>query len=274
MKEPEAAELLAASGAATPSMARATSPGEHPEEETDHRSAGNGPSGVLPIFFRGEQSFGFCDHLLLQGFFDHGQDFGDSEHSHEDGHQSDAVLENKCAEGESFRPRKGVEPDRSQEQSQTNHQHGLQKRFFTEIADQRQSQEHQRKIFRRAEFQRKLTQRNGDDHQDSDAQGSGNKRTERRHSQSRSGPPLFGHGVTVEGCYDGRRLSGDIDHDGGGGASVLRPIVNPGKHDDGGHGIHVEGDGQQKGNGRGRPQAGNDPDNRAQERTQQAIEQA
>src|SRR5690606_40163143 len=71
-----------------------------------------------------------------------------------------------------------------------------------------------------------------------------------------------------------RVLLGSVDQDGGGGAAVLRAVVDAGKHDQGGGRVReLIGDGQQHGDGRQRADAGQHADRGAEEAPDEAVHQ-
>ena len=73
-----------------------------------------------------------------------------------------------------------------------------------------------------------------------------------------AGPALAGHLVAVQAGDHRGGLPGDVHQDGGGGAAVHGPVIDPGEHDDGGNRGHMKGGGQEQGDGGHRPEPGQD----------------
>ena len=136
-----------------------------------------------------------------------------------------------------------------------------------------QSEDHQREVFRRPELERHLGERRrGDgDHQRRDAAGE-----ERAHGgggERRPGAPLASHLVPVETGDDRSRLARKVDQDRGGGAAVLRAVIDAGKHDQRGDRAQVERDRQQHRDRGHRADAGQHADERAEHDADQRVEQ-
>jgi hypothetical protein len=130
------------------------------------------------------------------------------------------------------------------------------------------------KVFGRAELQRKGRQRIRQKGEPHDAARSGHKRADGGDGERGAGPPLFGHLIPIDAGDDRGRLAGDVQENGGRGAAVHGPVVNPGQHDDGcQRGPDGVGERQEEGDGRRRPQAGQDPHHRSQYGADQGKEQ-
>ena len=101
----------------------------------------------------------------------------------------------------------------------------------------------------------------------------GKEGPERRRGERRPGPPLLGHLVAIDGGHGGRRLAGQVDQDRRRRSPVLGPVVDAGKHDQGGNRLEVERDRQQHGDRGGRPDAGQHADGGAKGNADQAVEE-
>ena len=87
-----------------------------------------------------------------------------------------------------------------------------------------------------------------------DADRAGNKGAEGGNPQGRAGPALAGHLIAVQAGDHRGGLPGNVHQDGSGGAAVHGPVINSGKHDDGGNRGHMKSRRQQKGDGRHGPE--------------------
>ena len=84
---------------------------------------------------------------------------------------------------------------------------------------------------------------------------------------------MLGHGVAVDAGHDRGGLARNAHQDRGGGAAVLRAVVDAGQHDDGLGGIETEGDGQQDGDAGERADARQHADQRADQAAEEGVEQ-
>ena len=123
------------------------------------------------------------------------------------------------------------------------------------------------------EAQRRPGQRRRGERQDEGGDGAGEERAERGGGERRAGLALARHLVAVDGGDGGGELAGQVDQDGGGRAAVLRAVVDAGEHDERGHRLEGEGDRQEHGDGRGRADAGQHADERAEQHADEAVEQ-
>jgi hypothetical protein len=78
--------------------------------------------------------------------------------------------------------------------------------------------------------------------------------------------------VAVEHRDDRRRLAGEPEEHRGDRAAVLGAVEDSGQHDDRRHRLEAQGDRQQDGDRRCRAEAGQDPDEHADDDTDQAVE--
>ena len=99
------------------------------------------------------------------------------------------------------------------------------------------------------------------------------KEPNRRYSQRRAGPAVPGHLVAVEAGHDGGGLSRQVHQDGGRRAAVHGPVVDAGKHDDGGGGVHAEGEGDEHGRPGNGPDARENADDRPHRHAEEAEEE-
>jgi hypothetical protein len=78
--------------------------------------------------------------------------------------------------------------------------------------------------------------------------------------------------VTVDGGHRGGRLAGQVDQDGRGRAPVLGAVIDAGQHDQRSDRLQAEGDRQQHGDRRRRPDAGQHADRRTEHDADEAVE--
>ena len=75
--------------------------------------------------------------------------------------------------------------------------------------------------------------------------------------------------MAVECRHDGGCFAGDVDQDCRGGATILRPVINAGEHNERPDRIDTEGDRQQHGDRCNRPDAGQHTDQGADQATEE-----
>ena len=86
------------------------------------------------------------------------------------------------------------------------------------------------------------------------------------------GPAVLAHLVAVEAGHDGGGLARQVHQDGGRRTAVHGPIVDAGKHDDGGRGVHPEGEGDEHGRPGNGSDAGENADDRPHRHAEEAVE--
>ncbi len=136
-----------------------------------------------------------------------------------------------------------------------------------------QAERHQRAIVGRPEFLRHARERLGEQHDDHRADRAGEERAHRRYRQRRAGAAVARHLVAVEACHHRRRFARQVDQDRGRRAAVGGAVIDAGQHDQRCRRRQVEGDRQQHGDRRHRPDAGQDADQRAEHAAQQGVGQ-
>ncbi len=99
------------------------------------------------------------------------------------------------------------------------------------------------------------------------------KRSEGRYAQGRTSPALPGHLVSVEAGDDRGSLSRNVYEDRGRRPAVHSPVIDPGQHDDRGHGRHAEGDGKKDRHRPDRTDSGEDSDQGADEDADETVEE-
>ena len=105
------------------------------------------------------------------------------------------------------------------------------------------------------------------------ATDAGEERAERRGGERRPRPALARHLVAVDGGHRRGGFARQVDQDRRGRAAVLRAVVDAGQHDQRRHRLEAEGDRQQHRDGRGRPDARQHADQRAEQHADEAVEQ-
>ena len=124
-----------------------------------------------------------------------------------------------------------------------------------------------------AELEGHFGERGREEGDDDGADGSREEGADGGGGQGHAGAALEGHLVAVDGRHDGGGLPGQVHQDRGGRPAVLGPVIDPGQHDQRRHGREHEGGRHEHGDRRGRPEAGEDADQRADENADQAVEQ-
>ena len=192
--------------------------------------------------------------------FGHLQNLGDGKEPHRYAHEAEPVQKRGDPVGEAFDAGGGVHADGAEKDPEGAGNQPLDHGFPHQGDDQGHSQGHQGKILRRAEADGEFGQRGRQQHQADHAQGPGDEGADGRYAQGRAGPAFLAHLVAVQAGHDRGGFPGKVHQDGGGRAAVHGPVVDAGQHDDGGGGIHAEGEGNEHGRPGHRPDAGQDPD--------------
>ncbi len=208
----------------------------------------------------------------FRGIFGHLEHLGEGEQAHRYAHETEPVQERGNPIGEPFDSGGGVHPDRPEEDPEGPGEEPLDHRVAHQGDDQGHAQRHQGEILRRAEADGEGGQRGRQEHQAEDAQRPGDEGADRRYPQRRAGPAVLAHLVAVEAGHDGGGLARQVHQDGGRRTAVHGPVVNAGKHDDGGRGVHPEGEGDEHGRPGNGPDAGEDADDRPHRHAEEAVE--
>src|SRR5690606_24730084 len=158
-------------------------------------------------------------------------------------------------------------------QAENGHDQRLGHGFARQAADGAQPQNHQGKIFRPPEAERRIGQGRRQEHQPYQRDQPGDEGTDRRDGQSGTRLSLPGHLVTVQGGDHGGGFAGGVQENGGGRPAVHRSVVNPGQQDDGAGGRvfrrHSAGHRRRDGNQEGHSAHGADPRQHADGRADQ-----
>ena len=197
---------------------------------------------------------------------------GDAEKGHGQRDEAEPVGELGPAEGEADDARIDVGSDQPEQDAEAHHGDRLEQRAARQHHRRDQPEYHQRKIIGRAKLERELGQRRGEigDHQRRDA--AGDERADRGDAERRSGAAAPRHLVAVERGDDGGGLARNIDQDRRGRAAVLCAVIDAGEHDQGRGGLEAEGERQQHGDGRHRPDAGQHAHQGAEKAADEAVE--
>ena len=124
-------------------------------------------------------------------------------------------------------------PNGPQHQTDPHHEKGLQQSLGAELGKGNETEGGNGKVLGRTELQCDLGEELGHKGQEDETDRPGNKGAHGRDEKSGASPPPLGHLIAVEGRHHGTRLAGNIQEDRGGGTAVHRPVVDPGKHDQG-----------------------------------------
>ena len=160
-----------------------------------------------------------------------------------------------------------------EQEAHDNHAHGMQQGTLGQHYGGHQSEDHERKIIRRAEFQcdfGKGRRKQGDEE---GRNRTGKKGTDGCRGEGHTGPALTRHLITVERRNHRCRFARDIHQNRGSGTTVLRAIINARQHNQGGNGRQDKGNREQHGNrGRG-SKPGQNADQGAEKNTGQTVQQ-
>jgi hypothetical protein len=194
-----------------------------------------------------------------------GEDFPDAEQPDHGNEEVEANQQMVLPEGHAQRAGHLVEPDGAQRKAQTHGRQHLERRASSHAHEAGEREEVDGEEFGRPECQRELGDQRGEErdhdhgHQRADEGGGEGSR------QRLVGPALLRHGVTIEGCGHRPGFTGDIEEDGGDGSAEQGAPIDAGEHDDGGGGRHGKRKRQQDGDAVGAPEAGQDPDDDAEQ---------
>ena len=95
--------------------------------------------------------------------------------------------------------------------------------------------------------------------------GARHERSDGRDAERLARTTLFGHLVAVDTGDDRRGFAGDVEQDRRRRTAVLRAVVDAGHHDQAGRRVEAGGERQQDRDRGGRPEAGQDADERAEQ---------
>ena len=114
-------------------------------------------------------------------------------------------------------------------------------------------------------------QRRRDDGEHQHAEGAADPRSDRGDAERGAGAALLRHGVAVDAGHHRGRFARDAHQDRGGGAAILRAVIDAGEHDDGLRGVEPEGHRQQDRNAGERADAGQHADQRADQAAEKGV---
>ena len=251
----------------------APTPGKSPRKNPKQRAAGYRTYGSSPVLAVGEKPLDLSgkDFSLAQDA-EVFQNFGDAEQPHDHGGYADAVGKLQYTESKARRGCDRVQADASQNDAEDRHHQSFGHGFSREISHHGQPHDHEREIFRRAEFEREFGERRREQDKTEDTDGAGDERTKRGYPKRGARPALTGHLITVEAGDDGRCLTGDIQQDGGGRAAIHGAIANSGEHNNSGDWIERESGRQEQSDGRCRTDTGKDADERSHSDANETVE--
>src|SRR6478736_6038077 len=201
------------------------------------------------------------------------QNLRQAEQSHGEWHEIDAVVELGHAESESGGGALRLRADQADEQAENDHADRLHHRAVGENDGGDQPEQHQREIFRRAEFHRECGEHRRKCRDEDGPHAAGEEGADGSDGERGAGAPLLRHLITVDTGHHRRRLAWQIDQDGRGGAAVLRAVIDAGEHDQGAERAQPERHRQQHGDGGDRADAGKNADQRSDQAAEQAEAQ-
>ena len=182
--------------------------GQHAEERSDPRAAQDGKERGLEVFPRRQQA------RHLRGEFaplfraaEIADDLGNGEHADGDHDEADAVGQFGEAEAETLHARIDVGADEAEHQTQHHHRQRFHNVALRQHCRGDQPHQHQRKIFRRAKFEREARERRPEQRNQKRADGAGKERADGGNRQRRPGAALPRHLVAVDTGDDGRGLA-------------------------------------------------------------------
>ena len=197
---------------------------------------------------------------------------GDAEEGHGEGDEAEPVGELGRSEGEADHARIDVGADEAEQDAEAHHGDGLDERAAREHDRRDQPKHHERKIFRRTEFERELGKRRGEIGDDQRRNAAGDEGADRRDAERGPGAAAARHLVAVERGHHRGRFAGNVDQDRRGRAAILGAVIDAGEHDQGRRGAESEGERQQHGHRRHRADAGQHAHQRAEETADEAVE--
>ena len=214
------------------------------------------------------------DHHVAGGLvLEVSHDLGDAEDADGDGDEVEAGVELEEAEGEARRAGVDVLADHAEEQAEHDHRQRLEDRAVGEGDRGDEAEDDQREVLGRPEVERGPGEGRGGEGEDEGRDGAREEGAERGGGEGGPGLALLRHLVAVDGGDGGGGFAGEVDEDRRRRAAVLRAVVDAGEHDERGDRRQGEGDRQQHRDRRGRPDAGKDADEGAEQHADEAVEQ-
>ena len=199
-------------------------------------------------------------------------DFGDAEASDRYAHQVDAVVQGVEIEREALNSRLYVCSDLGQKHASEAHGEPVQNTSRRDNADAHEPEQHEHAVIGRPEHESHSPKQWGEPGEDDDGDRTAYEAGYSRREQGKTGLPLQRQLVTIDASDDAACM-GDLHSDGADAVAVLRPVVDAGEHDQRAvHGKRI-GERQEQTDSGQRPQAGQQPHQRADHASDRAVHQ-
>ena len=211
------------------------------------------------------------EHLALALALEVGRDLRHREEPHGDHREADAVGEFDDPEPVAHHPGIDVGADEAEQQPEDHHREPFHRIALREHAGGHEPHHHQRKVLGGAEAKRPFPERRTDERDQQGADASREERGDRRHREGRSGASLARHLIAIEAGHRGGRFARQVHENRGGGAAVLRAVVDPREHDERRHRGQREGEREQHPDRDQRADPGQDADQRAEQHAGEAV---
>jgi hypothetical protein len=210
------------------------------------------------------------ERAALPLVFQVAQNLADAEQAHRHGNELEALRQLEQAKGVALRPALHVLADGAQRDAEHQHPERLHDGALRQRDRSDQAEHHDGEVFRGADAHRHLGQRRRQYRDQQRRDATRQEGAERRRGQRRPRAPLLRHLVAVERRDDRGGLARQVDQDRGGRAAILRAVEDARHHDHCGDRRQGEGDWQQQRDGRGRPDARQHADQRAEQHADEA----
>ncbi len=221
--------------------------GKHANKKADHAAPQDRHPALSPFFPARKHVANIRDGCRRR-LADTRENLTNPEKGHRDHNETDAIQQPDLIKGKARDPGLLINADRADQQPEHTGGKSLEHRS-TNRRERRQTKDDQREIFRWTEGQGGAGEGRGQDHEAQRRNRSGEERSDRRNTESCSGPSFQGHLVAIQRRHHAGWFAGDADQYRGERAAILRSIIDPCKKDDRGGRIAAKGQRQQKRNG-------------------------
>ena len=138
------------------------------------------------------------EHLLLLLVLEVENHVGDAEEGHRKRHEAESVRELGLPEGKANHARVHVGADEAEQDAEADHRDRLEQRPARQHDRGNEPEHHQRKIFRRAKFERHLRKRRREIGYDQGRDAAGDERADRSNAERRPGAAAPRHLIAVQ----------------------------------------------------------------------------
>ena len=212
------------------------------------------PHAATPFLARRQQRCQPGGDDLARGRPDGEEDLGDPEQPHHDRNEAHAVVEARDAKRESRRATHRVDADHGNQQPEHGHGEAGRQRASGKAGHEAEAHQHEREELRRAEAQCHARERRRDHDQRDSGGDAADERSDGGNPECGAAAPLLGHLMAVEAGHDRSGLPGHVDQYRGDGAAVHGAVVDRRQHDQGAGRVEPEGERNEDGGARCRPE--------------------